>query len=135
MVDLVEQLVQAALRGEPWADLLDQVRGDVDGAGAALVLEGELVGVVLGAAVVAAARRGAAGAGNQAEGAGEQGAGGGQPVEAGLEHAGDQGGMVGHPHGEPPGAEPGAETEISVSCGGKKARCEKSRGRDYCSGV
>ena len=79
LMNLVEQLVETTLRGEPLPNLLHQILGDVDGARAALVLEGELIGHVFGSAVVTAAGGRAAGAKDLAEGAGEQG-GGSPPV-------------------------------------------------------
>jgi len=102
LMNLVQQLVEAALCGEPLPDLLHQILGDVDGAGTALVLEGELIGRVFGTTAVAAAGGGAAGAEDLTERAGEQGAGCCQAFEACLEHAAYQGGMVRDTHERPP---------------------------------
>lgn len=52
-VDLVEQFFESLVGVKPLAYLGQEVLGDIGGTGTAAVLEGELVGTVFGAAVVA----------------------------------------------------------------------------------
>jgi len=73
--------------------------GDVNGAGLAVVFEGEVLGGMEGAAMVTAAGGAAAAVGIGAEGGGEDGGRGGEGLEAMLEHAKDEGGMIGDAHG------------------------------------
>src|SRR5205085_29453 len=55
LVDLLEELFEAVVFGEPCADLGEQLLGDVDRARLAVFLEGEVLALVPWAAVVAAA--------------------------------------------------------------------------------
>lgn len=80
-------------------DLGEKSLGDVNGAGLAVVAEGEVLGGMEGAAVMAAAGGAAAAVGIGAEGGGEDRGGGGELFEATLEHAEDEGGVVGDAHG------------------------------------
>jgi hypothetical protein len=130
-MDLVEQLVEVTLCGEPLPDFLHQILGDVNGAGTPVVFEGELVGGVFGTAVVTATRRSAAGAVNQAQGAGEERTGKGQALEACLEHTAYQGGMVRDAHGQPPDGRQEPERRKAYRGRGKTARCEKNKSGDY----
>jgi hypothetical protein len=97
-MDLAEKAFEAVVFGAPCADLGEQVFGDIDGAGLAVLLEGEVLAGVEGPTVVAAAGRTAAAVAVGAEGGGDDGAGGGELFEAVLEYAEDEGGVVGDRH-------------------------------------
>jgi hypothetical protein len=73
--------------------------GYINGACLAVLFEGQVLAGMQGSAVVAAARRATAAMGVSAEGGGENGRGAGQLLEAMLEHAEDEGGVVGDAHG------------------------------------
>src|SRR5262245_27401825 len=89
-MDLVQEALEALVFGQPCADLGEQSLGDVDGAGLALLLEGEVLSGVPGPAVVAAAGGATAAVGVRAEGGGEAGRGGGESFETRLEDAEDE---------------------------------------------
>jgi hypothetical protein len=95
LVDLVQQPLEALVLGEPCADLGEQVFGDVDGPGLASLLEGEVLALVQGAAVVKAAGGAAAAVGVGAEGSGQHRGLGGEPFEAALQHPQQVAGVVG----------------------------------------
>lgn len=95
VVNLLEQGLDPFVLGDPCANLREQVLGDVDGACLALVLEGEVMGGVQRAAVMAAAGGADAAGAGEDERSGEEGGVGGQLLEAGVELASDEGGVVG----------------------------------------
>ena len=72
-MDLVEEGLEALVFGEPRADLGEQFLGDVNGAGLAVLLEGEVLAGVQGSAVVAAAGGSTAAVGVLTEGGGDDG--------------------------------------------------------------
>jgi hypothetical protein len=83
-MDLVEQGLEALVFGEPCADLGKQFLGDVDGAGLAVLFEGEVLSGVERTAVVTAAGGATTAVGVLAIGGGQDGRGGGQLLEAAL---------------------------------------------------
>ena len=94
-MDLVQQLLEALVFGEPCADLGEQFLGDVEGAGLVLLLEGQVLAGVQRPAVVTASGGSAAAVGVGAEGSGEHGGCGGEPFEAALQPAQQVAGVVG----------------------------------------
>src|SRR5581483_4508938 len=94
-----EELLEATVLGQPCADLGEQGFGDVDGAAPAGLLEGDVLAGVQGPAAVAAAGGAAAAVGVGAEGGGQDGGGGGELLEPALEHAEDEGRVIGDAHG------------------------------------
>jgi hypothetical protein len=81
--DLPQQAFQAAMFLDRCLDLLLKVLGDVDGAGLAALLEGDVEPA----------------AGLAAEGGGQGRASCGQPADAGVAEASDEGGVLGDAHG------------------------------------
>src|SRR5262245_50560911 len=128
-MDLVEEGFEAFVFGQPCTHLGEELLGDVDGARLAVLLEGQVLSGMEGPAVVASTGRASAAVGVGAEGGGEDGGGGGQLFEAMLEHAEDEGGMVGNAHGAS-GIE---EKDAGVGrFSGRRAKSEsasKARGR------
>src|SRR4029078_13295141 len=98
LMDLVEQGLEALVFGEPCADFGEEVFGDVNGAGLAALLEGEVLAGVEGPAVVTAALRASAAVGVSAEGGGQDRGGRGELLEAALQHAEDVVGVAGNAH-------------------------------------
>ena len=99
LVDLVEEVFEAFVFGEPRADLGKEFLGDVDRARLARFLEGEVLAGVQGPAVVAAAGRSAAAVGVGAEGGGKDGGSRWELLESVLEHTQDEGRVIGNVHG------------------------------------
>jgi hypothetical protein len=100
-MDLVEELFEPFVFGDPCLHLGEQILGDVDGTGlVAGSLEGEVLASVEGSAVVASAGGASTAVGVSVEGSGQDGGGSGQLLEPALEHATDQGGVVRNAHGE-----------------------------------
>lgn len=98
LTDLAHQGFETVILLDPCLNLREEVLGDVDGARFASNFEGEVVGGMEGALVVAAAGRLATAFMDEREAGGEQGAVGGQPLEPGLEHAADLGRVLGNAH-------------------------------------
>ena len=80
-VDLVEQSLEAAVFLHPFLDLREQVLGHVGGAGLARFAEGDVVGLVQRAAVMAPARGLAATFVQKNQARGQHGASRGQLIE------------------------------------------------------
>src|SRR5262245_37512166 len=97
-MDLVKELPEAPVFGQPCPNLREQSFGDIDRAGLARFFEGEVLAGVQRAAVVTAAVGVAAAVGVGAEGGGEDGRGSREFLEAVLEHPQDDGGVVGAAH-------------------------------------
>jgi len=98
-MNLLEQGLEAFVFGEPCADLGEQLLGDINGASLAGFLEGEMLTDVAGPAVVAAAGGASTAVGISAKGGSEDRGRGGQLLEAVLQHAKDEGGMIGDANG------------------------------------
>lgn len=98
-MDLVEEILEAFVFGQPRANLGEQILGDVDGSCLALFLEGEVLSDVQRSAFVAAAGGAAAAVGVGTEGGGQDRGGGGELLESPLQHAQDEAGVVGNVHG------------------------------------
>jgi hypothetical protein len=98
-VNLLEELFEAAVFGQPCVDLGKEFLGDVDGAGLAVLLEGEVLALVKGTAVVATAGEATATMGVGAERGSQDRRRGGELLEAVSEHAKDACGMVRDAHG------------------------------------
>jgi hypothetical protein len=97
-VDLVEEVLEAFVFGQPCAHLREQWLGDVDGACLAVLFEGQVLSGMKRSAVVASTGGPPAAMGIGGEGGGEDRGGGSQLVEAMLQHAQDEGGMCGNAH-------------------------------------
>src|SRR5439155_23897412 len=97
--DLLESPLVTLVLVDPRADLLQQILGDVDGAGLALLLERELMADVERAAFGAVARGIATAAADGGQAGGQQRAGRAAPFDATVQLAAAQGGMLGQTHG------------------------------------
>ena len=84
----------------PLFDLGKQIHRDVSGMGFSFDLPGEVMAGMLGAAREAVAAGSAAVLGDGNEAGGEGGSGGGEFLEAGVEHASDEGRAFGDTHGQ-----------------------------------
>ena len=102
-MDLLQEEFEALVLRDPCADLREQVFGDVDGTGFAVLFAGEVLALMQGAAVVTAAGGAAAAVRVGGQGRGQERRGGGDFLEPRLEHAADERGMVGNAHGQRPG--------------------------------
>src|SRR5262249_15579205 len=98
-VDFLEQLLQTFVLSPPCADFREEVFGDVHGAGRAVLLKGQVLSLVQAAAVVTAAGGTPAAVGVGGERSREDGRGRGQFLQPAVEHAPEQGGVLGDAHG------------------------------------
>jgi hypothetical protein len=94
-MDLVEQGLEAFVFVQPCANLGKQFLGDVNGAGLAVLFEGEVLSTMERSAVVTAAGGSSTAVGVLAEGGSQDGRGGGQFFETPLKHAEQVAGMSG----------------------------------------
>jgi hypothetical protein len=98
LVDLGQEGPQASVFGQPSAHLIEQVKGDVNGASLALVLEGEVPGGVQRSTLLAVAGRPAAVFADLGEAGGQDRLAPRELGQAGIEHAADHGRVLGHAH-------------------------------------
>jgi hypothetical protein len=102
LVDLVEELFEAFVFGDPCADLREQIFGDIDRPGlVARTFEGEVLTGMEGTTVMTPARRSSAAVGVGVQGGGQDRRGGDQLFEPAVEHAADQGGVFRNAHERP----------------------------------
>jgi hypothetical protein len=99
LVDFVEQVFEALVFGKPYPDLREPVFRDLDGPRLATFLEGQVLTGMQRAAVVAAAGQAATAMGIGPERGSEDRGSRPEFLEAMLEHAEDQGRVVGNAHG------------------------------------
>jgi hypothetical protein len=99
LVDHAEEVFEPVMFGEPCADLGEQFLGDIDGAGLAVLLEGQVLTLVQGAAVMAAAFGASAALGVLAKGGRQDRGGRSQLFQAVLQHAEEVGRVAGNTHG------------------------------------
>lgn len=100
LLDLVEERPEATVLRDPCADLRNQVFRDVDGAGLAAFLVGDVLRSMKWAAVLAAALRAAAAVGVESQRSRPQRPRRSHLVESTIEHAADERGMIGYAHRE-----------------------------------
>jgi hypothetical protein len=98
LVDLGQQGLEALVFLNPRADLVQEVKGDVDSAGPAPLLVGEVPGEVR-LALAAAATGLAAAFAHLGQGGGQHGLAGCQAGPPGVQHAADGGRVLGYAHG------------------------------------
>src|SRR5262249_46484821 len=97
-MDLVQQLFETSVFGEPCADFRQQSLRDIDRAWRAALLRGQVLSGVQGAGVVAVARGATAAVRVATEGGGQHRGRRCQLLQAMLEHALDQRRMLGNAH-------------------------------------
>ena len=97
-MNFLKQSFEFFVRGDPCLDLGEQILGDINGSRAAVLFVIELLGGMQRSAVMTAAGGSATAMGGEDEGGGHQRRGAGKPLEAGIEHAANQGRVVGHTH-------------------------------------
>ena len=129
LMNLLEQPFEPFVFGNPCPHLNDQILGDVDGAGLALLLERELMADVERAAFGAVARGIATAAADGGQAGGQQRAGRAALFEATVQLPTNQGGMLGQTQGS---LRKRGESLHRKSMGkewAKKERCEKTAGQ------
>ena len=98
-VNFLEQLLQTLVLCQPCADFREEVFGDVHGARLAAFLEGQVLAVMQGAAMVTAAGRATAAVAGGGERGRQHRRGRGQFLKSAVEHAPDEGGVLRDAHG------------------------------------
>jgi hypothetical protein len=102
LLNLLEELLESFVIGDPCLHLREQIFGDIDGVGlVAGAAEGHVLTSVQRPAVMTAAGGLATALAVAAQGSGQDRRVEAQPLEPVVEHAADQRGMVGNAHGRP----------------------------------
>ena len=129
-MNFFEQFLELTVPRDPCADLCNKAFGDVNRAGLAVFLVGNMLASMQRPTVMTTAGRLATAVAVRAEGSGENRSGRAEFLEAALQHAVDDRWMVGNTHDYPGVGERIANIAISSGKKRKMEGAKKSDGKD-----